>query len=166
MQHLAHGKLGFPGIAPRRYEMNEGLGIADIADHAADEAVVFAELLECFQYPFVDEAEIGSARCDVDRRYSIQYTVIPFRCHPFEETRIVCRFTYRLDDIVAFAPFPDHFRNHRWRMLQITIHGDHGVANCMIHAAGNGQLMTEITSQDKSPYFSSRNQDRRPPRPR
>ena len=68
MQHLAHGKLGFPGIAPRRYEMNEGLGIADIADHAADEAVVFAELLECFQYPFVDEAEIGSARCDVDRK--------------------------------------------------------------------------------------------------
>ena len=76
MQHLAHGKLGFPGIAPRRYEMNEGLGIADIADHAADEAVVFAELLECFQYPFVDEAEIGSARRDVDRRYSIQYTVM------------------------------------------------------------------------------------------
>ena len=37
-------------------------------------------------------------------------------------------------------------------MLQVTIHGDDGVAKGMIHAAGNGQLMAEVTGQDKSPH--------------
>ena len=152
MKHLAYGKLRFPGITLGCYEMNKSLCVTDVPDEAADETVVFAELLECFQDPLIDEAEVGPAWCDVDRGYGIQYTIIPFRRHALEEARIVRRFPYGLDDVVAFAPFLDQFGNHRRRMLQVTIHGDDGVAKGMIHAAGNGQLMAEVTGQDKSPH--------------
>ena len=65
MEHFTAGEFGFPCIAAGGDEAERCLLVADVADHAADEAVVFAKAHEGLEDALVDEAEVGAARCNV-----------------------------------------------------------------------------------------------------
>ena len=121
----------------------------DITDHSPDKPGVLPKQLKRRQHALVDEAEIGAARRDVHRRQGVQQAVIPLGRLPLEKAYALRVLAYRLHDVVAFPPILNQLGNHFRRVLQVAVHHDDSVASGVVHAAGNGQLMTKITGQQK-----------------
>ena len=70
----------------------------------------------------------------------------------FEPRRIFRLQTNCLDDFKTGLPLFQQYWQQRRRMLHVAIHSNHRLAACMVHAAGQRNLMPEVACQQNRPY--------------
>ncbi len=153
VDHLFHGKFGNARMTGRSGEFNAGLFEAQTAHDSANEAGMFPEFQECIEGFPVHEPEIRAPGDHGRIGNGIDHRIVAGRSQFLHETRIFRGSPDGLHDVVPFLPFFDEFGNEGRRMLHIAIHGNHHIAPGKIHAAGDGDLMTEIPGKGECPYM-------------
>ncbi len=124
--------------------LDAGLGEADPAEHAADEAARLAHLVEDVERTPVDETEVTDVEGHLDLGDLVEPAVEPRGRRPLEPGLAVALLPDRIDDVVALAPARRELEHDLGRILQIRVEHDHRVAGRDVDAGGEGDLVPEV----------------------
>jgi len=120
---------------------------ADPAYEPAQEAAAFWEVLELVHHAAVHESEVAGVRRNVNARELANQTVEAECRKALEERFAFALVSLGVNDLIAFAPFFKHFVDEAWRVLQVAIDDDDGIACAMVEACAKGCLMAKVTAE-------------------
>jgi len=104
----------------------------------------FAQARQLGQRPAADQPEITGIVRDGRAAEFLDQEIKETRRKAFRDGFSPAFAAGGINHVVATPAGLDHFHNHRRRVLQIGIHGDHHVAPRRFEAGGEGELVAEV----------------------
>ena len=120
---------------------------ADPADEPTQEPATFGEVLELVYYATVHESEVACVGWNVDARELADETVETVCGKALEDGFAFALVPLGVNDLVAFAPFFEHFVNQTRWVLKVPVDNNDGIADTMVEARAECGLVPEVAAE-------------------